>query len=93
MKKRNGFAIIVVIVSLILIGNLVGMQNNSKKNTPESEKTSEINTTTKEETPVSSTQKLLHIRQIQIERHIQLHIQDRIMIINQKRINPVTATV
>lgn len=55
MKKRNGFAIIVVIVSLILIGNLVGMQNNSKKNTPESEKTSEINTTTKEETPVSST--------------------------------------
>lgn len=51
MKKRNGFAIIVVIVSLILIGNLVGMQNNSKKNTPESEKTSEINTTTNEETP------------------------------------------
>lgn len=57
MKKRNGFAIIVVIVSLILIGNFVGMQNNSivKKNTPESEKTSEINTTIKEETPVSST--------------------------------------
>lgn len=55
MKKRNGFAIIVVIVSLILIGNLVGMQNNSKKNTPESEKTSEINTTTNEETPISST--------------------------------------
>lgn len=57
MKKRNGFAIIIVIVSLILIGNFVGMQNNSiiKKNTPESEKTSEINTTIKEETPVSST--------------------------------------
>lgn len=57
MKKRNGFAIIVAIVLLILIGNFVGMQNNSivKKNTPESEKTSEINTTIKEETPVSST--------------------------------------
>ena len=57
MKKRNGFAIIVVIVSLILIGNFVGMQNNSivKKSIPESEKTSEINTTTKEKTPVSST--------------------------------------
>lgn len=43
MKKRKGIAIIVVIVSLILIGNFVGMQNNSivKKNTPESEKTSE----------------------------------------------------
>lgn len=36
MKKRKGIAIIVVIVSLILIGNFVGMQNNSivKKNTP-----------------------------------------------------------
>lgn len=57
MKKRKGIAIIVVIVSLILIGNFVGMQNNSivKKNTPKSEKTSEINTTIKEETPVSST--------------------------------------
>lgn len=57
MKKRKGIAIIVVIVSLILIGNFVGMQNNSivKKNTPESEKTSEINTTIKEETSVSST--------------------------------------
>ena len=38
-------------------------------------------------------QKMLHIRQIQIERHIQLHIQDRIMITNQKRTYPVTATV
>lgn len=27
MKKRNGFAIIIVIVSLILIGNFVEMQN------------------------------------------------------------------
>ena len=40
---------------------------------------------------------MLHIRQIQIERHIQLHIQlhiqDRIMITNQKRTYPVTATV
>lgn len=55
MKNRNGFAIIVVIVSLILIGNFVGMQNNSKKNMPDSGKTSEINATTKEEVPVRST--------------------------------------
>lgn len=29
MKKRKGIAIIVAIVSLIFIGNFVGMQNNS----------------------------------------------------------------
>lgn len=56
MKKRNGFAIIIVIVSLILIGNFVEMQNNliAKKHTPEGEKTSEINTTLKEELPENS---------------------------------------
>lgn len=56
MKKRNGFAIIVVIVSLILIGNFVGMQNNSivKKNIPESEKKLRNKYNHKGKTPVSS---------------------------------------